>query len=139
VKTGIVRFIVPIGLGILIWVLAFLLVGYTKMPGGPAELYLPMVASSSIIWTILLLVVFRWYARKWHIGAEWFREAALFGLTITILQFVLDLYAFLTYLSFTLETFVTEYLLKSTVLVMYPFITAETVAIGYLLKRFKKI
>ena len=138
-KSGLIRFTVPIGIGIIIWVFAFFLVGYTRMPGGPAELYLPMVALVGIVWTVLALFVFQWYAKKWQIGAEWFREAVLFGLTITILQFVLDFYVFLNFLSYTIETFVTEYLLKSTVLVMYPFITVEIVVIAYLLRRFKRI
>lgn len=133
------RFLVPIITGFIIWILAFFIVGYTQMPDGPEELYLPMVFLSTIIWLILIIFVFRWYCNKYGLKNEWFREAILFGLIISILQFIFDIIAFMGMMGYTLTEFIDDYLLKSTVLILYPLIIAEVTLIAFLLNKYEII
>ncbi|MFX0066558.1 MAG: hypothetical protein ACFFC7_30745 [Candidatus Hermodarchaeota archaeon] len=140
------KIMLPTIIGLLVWIVAFFLIGWTVISEDPAiqALYLPMVVLFAIGNFLLLLILFYWYFPHLSVDIqnEWFSESLLFGVILMALQFILDIIAF----SFIFPTDLVVYFFGrflgnsegSTVIVSYPLIVIWSVLAGYIVMRLRK-
>jgi hypothetical protein len=100
-------------LGVITWINGFIIVGYAVM--NAPELYLTTVLITGIINTILVVLIVRAAVYRTPMSV-WTVDSLLIGLIIMILNFLLDF----TILGVMLQQDFVNYLLTSTVLIVYP-------------------
>ena len=92
------KILFPVILGLIIWIIAFFIIGWTQISEDPAiqALYIPMVILFGI-GTILLVVIFLWWYLPYlgiNLEQEWLQESLLFGIILMAIQFILDIIIF---------------------------------------------
>jgi hypothetical protein len=100
-------------LGVITWIIGFIIVGYAVM--NAPELYLTTVLITGVINTILVVLIVRAAVYRTPMSV-WAVDSLLIGLIIMILNFLLDF----AILGVMLQQDFVNYLLTSTVLIVYP-------------------
>lgn len=123
------KILFPLILGLIIWILAFFIIGWTQISEDPAiqALYIPMVLLFGV-GTVILVIVFLWWYLPYlgiNLEQEWLQESLLFGFVIMAVQFILDIIVF-TLMQVDLIIYFFGIFLGnpdgSTVMIMYPLI-----------------
>ncbi|MFW9903930.1 MAG: hypothetical protein ACFFFH_06320 [Candidatus Thorarchaeota archaeon] len=134
----------PLILGLIIWILAFFIIGWTQISEDPAvqALYIPMVFLFGI-GTIFLVIVFLWWYLPYlgiNLEQEWLQESLLFGFVVMAVQFILDIFIF-TLMQVDLIIYFFGIFLGnpngSTVLIMYPLILVWAILGGFVTLKIK--
>ncbi len=100
-------------LGVITWIIGFIIVGYAVI--NAPELYLTTVLITGVINTILVVLIVRAAVYRTPLSV-WAVDSFLIGLIIMILNFLLDF----AILGVMLQQDFVNYLLTSTVLIVYP-------------------
>lgn len=100
-------------LGVITWIIGFIIVGYAVI--NAPELYLTTVLITGVINTILVVLIVRAAVYRTPMSV-WAADSLLIGLIIMILNFLLDF----AILGVMLQQDFVNYLLTSTVLIVYP-------------------
>ena len=100
-------------LGVITWIIGFIIVGYAVI--NAPELYLTTVLITGVINTILVVLIVRAAVYRTPLSV-WAVDSFLIGLIIMILNFLLDF----AILGVMLQQNFVDYLLTSTVLIVYP-------------------
>jgi hypothetical protein len=100
-------------LGVITWVIGFIIVGYAVM--NAPELYITTVLITGVINTILVVLIVRFAVYRTPMSI-WAVDSVLIGIIIMILNFLLDFGV----LGVMLQQDFVNYLLTSTVLIAYP-------------------
>lgn len=100
-------------LGVITWVIGFIIVGYAVM--NAPELYITTVLITGVINTILVVLIVRFAVYRTPMSI-WTVDSVLIGIIIMILNFLLDFGV----LGVMLQQDFVNYLLTSTVLIAYP-------------------
>ncbi|MFX0016362.1 MAG: hypothetical protein ACFFB2_17335 [Promethearchaeota archaeon] len=138
------KILTPIILGLIIWILAFFLIGWTQISEDPAiqDLYIPMVILFGIGTIILMIVFLLWYFPylALDLEQEWLKESLFFGIVVMGVQYTLDIIVF-TLMNMDLITYFFGIFLGnpdgSTVMIMYPLILVWAVLSGFVTMRMK--
>jgi hypothetical protein len=138
------KILIPVILGLIIWILAFFIIGWTQISEDPAiqALYIPMVILFGIGTIILLVIFLLWYLPYLSIDLqqEWFIESLLVGILVMGIQYILDIIVF-TLMQIDLVIYFFGIFLGnpegSTVMIMYPLILVWAVLGGFITKRIK--
>ncbi len=121
------KVLTPIIVGIVIWIIAFFVIGWTKISEDPAikALYIPMVNLFGVVTIILKLVFLWWYLAYLNIDfkQDWLKESVLFGFIIMVVQYLIDIIVF-TFMQVDLIVYFFGFFFGnpngSTVMIMYP-------------------
>ena len=138
------KILIPVILGLIIWILAFFLIGWTQISEDPAiqALYIPMVILFGIGTVVLIIVFLLWYLPYLGIDLEheWFIESLFIGILVMGVQYILDIIVF-TFMQLDLMIYFFGVFLGnpdgSTVMIMYPLILVWAVLGGFITKRTK--
>lgn len=135
------RVIIPILYAILIWVVAFFVIGWTQISEDPAiqALYLPMVLLFSLGTLILTGGFLWWYLPHLAIDIQqqWLQESLFFGIIVMVIQFLFDIVTFgfflpnVDLLAYFFGMFTGDPQ-GSTVIIMYPLIVVWTILGGFI-------
>jgi hypothetical protein len=112
-------------LGIITWIVGFIIVGYAVI--NAPELYLTTLLITGVINTILVVLVVRAAVYRTPMS-QWAVDSLLIGLIIMILNFLLDFGV----LGVMLQLDFINYLLTSTVLIVYPLAVLWSLIGGWL-------
>jgi hypothetical protein len=92
------KLLIPIILGIVIWIIAFFVIGWTQISEDPTTqaLYIPMVILFGIGTVLLMILFLWWYLLHLNIDLkqEWLQESLFFGFIIMMVQYLLDISIF---------------------------------------------
>lgn len=132
------KLLTPIIIGVLIWIIAFFVIGWTQISDDPfvQSLYIPMVFLFGVITLILIIVFFYWYLPSLEIDlqTEWLLESILFGIVVMAVQYILDLISFTIFFPIDLVVYFFGLFMGnpdgSTVMIMYPLIIVWSVLGG---------
>ncbi|MFX0090982.1 MAG: hypothetical protein ACFFBD_04400 [Candidatus Hodarchaeota archaeon] len=134
------KILVPLVIGLLVWIIAFFVIGWTQISENPAiqALYLPMVILFGIGTFLLILIFFYWYLPYLGIDMqnEWILESLLFGIIVMLVQFILDIITFGFFIPIDLGVYFFGLFLGnpdgSTTIIMYPLIVVWTIIAGFI-------
>jgi hypothetical protein len=112
-------------LGVITWIIGFIIVGYAVI--NAPELYLTTVLITGIINTILVVLIVRVAVSRTPMSI-WAADALLIGVIIMLLNFLLDF----AILGVMLQQDFVNYLLTSTVLIVYPLAILWSLVGGWL-------
>lgn len=138
------KILFPLILGLIIWMLAFFMIGWTQISEEPAiqALYIPMVFLFGV-GTIILVIVFLWWYLPYlgiNLEQEWLQESIIFGFIIMAEQFILDIIIF-TLMQVDLIIYFFGIFLGnpdgSTVVIMYPLILVWAILGGFVTRKTK--
>ncbi|UCG03500.1 MAG: hypothetical protein JSW11_05795 [Candidatus Heimdallarchaeota archaeon] len=138
------KILIPLILGLVIWIIAFFVIGWTQISEDPAiqALYIPMVILFGLGTIILVIVFLFWYLPYLGIDLEqaWLEESLFFGIIIMCMQFILDIIVFTLMQVDLLIYFFGLFLGNpdgSTVIIMYPLILVWAILGGFVTMRIK--
>jgi hypothetical protein len=138
------KVLIPVIFGIVIWILAFFIIGWTQISEDPAiqELYFPLVILFGVGTVLLMVVLLWWYLPHFNIDLKqkWFQESVLFGLVVMVVQYLLDISVF-TLMQVDLIVYFFGIFSGdpdgSTVMIVYPLILIWAVLGGFITMRTK--
>ncbi|MFX1533804.1 MAG: hypothetical protein ACFFDI_06180 [Promethearchaeota archaeon] len=139
------KLLTPIIVGVLIWIVAFFVIGWTQISEDPfvQSLYLPMVLLFGVITLIFIIIFFYWYLPSLNIDlqAEWLLESVLFGIVVMAVQYILDLISFTIFFPIDLVVYFFGLFMGnpdgSTVMIMYPLIVVWSVLGGVITRKLR--
>lgn len=112
-------------LGVITWIIGFIIVGYAVI--NAPELYLTTVLITGVINTILVVLIVRAVVARTPMSI-WAVDALVIGVIIMLLNFLLDF----AILGVMLQQDFVNYLLTSTVLIVYPLAILWSLVGGWL-------
>ncbi|MFX0125779.1 MAG: hypothetical protein ACFFAE_19310 [Candidatus Hodarchaeota archaeon] len=138
------KILIPVILGLIIWIIAFFVIGWTQISEDPTiqALYIPMVILFGI-GTIILMIVFLWWYLPYlgiDLQQQWLHESLFFGIIVMLVHYLLDIVIF-TLMQVDLIVYFFGIFFGnpngSTVMIMYPLILVWAILGGFVTIRTK--
>ena len=119
------RYLWEVCVGIIFWVIAFVMIGYTYQSA--PQWYLPSVIITFILFFFATIVLLKVYLERYQMVERWLKESVLFGFIVMVFQFLLDILV----LGVIFRLDLVDYFLHSTVLITYPSIILQSLVGGF--------